>query len=312
MRRPRIGFATPASLVVLSAVVGLLLPACGGGGNSAVSDDGSKLRAEAHDNLKQAQITDKDFHAGNFSDGTRIDNRWFPLIPGTQYVLAGHANRGNGLLRHRVVFTVTDLSKEIDGVRSLVIWDRDYNAGRLVEGELAFHAQDDAGNVWNMGEYPEEYSGGKFDGAPDTWLAGVAGAKPGILMRAQPRLGTPTYLQGFAPKIDFSDAAKVYKVRQRNCVPVNCYSPVLVTEEWNPVERGAHQFKYYALGVGNIRVGAAGGKEDEELVLEKVARLGPAALAAVRAEAMKLDRRAYVARRDLYRHVPPARPLGKG
>jgi hypothetical protein len=36
-----------------------------------------------------------------------------------------------------------------------------------------------------------------------------AGARPGILMRAQPRAGTPQYLQGWAPEIDFDDTAKV-------------------------------------------------------------------------------------------------------
>ena len=42
--------------------------------------------------------------------------------------------------------TVTDLSKVIDGVRTLVIWERDYTAGQLSEPELAFFAQDNAGN----------------------------------------------------------------------------------------------------------------------------------------------------------------------
>ena len=71
-----------------------------------------------------------------FSDPTTVDNAWFPLAPGTQFTLAGSANRGDGQRRHRVVFTVTDLTKVIDGVRALVLWDRDYNAGRLEEGEL--------------------------------------------------------------------------------------------------------------------------------------------------------------------------------
>jgi hypothetical protein len=75
---------------------------------------------------------------GTFSRPTKIDNRWFPLAPGTQFVLEGRANRGNGRLRHRVVFTVTDLTKVIDGVSTLVLWDRDYNAGTLEEAEITF------------------------------------------------------------------------------------------------------------------------------------------------------------------------------
>jgi hypothetical protein len=64
------------------------------------------------------------------------------------------------------VTTVTDLSKVIDGVRTLVILETDYTAGQLSEPELAFFAQDNAGNVWLVGEYPEEYENGKFDKAP--------------------------------------------------------------------------------------------------------------------------------------------------
>jgi hypothetical protein len=249
-------------------------------------------------------------HAAAFSDPATIDNAWFPLAPGTQFTLVGSADRGRGQRRHRVVFTVTDLTKVVDGVRALVLWDRDYNAGRIEEGELTFHAQDDDGTVWNLGEYPEEYEDGRLTGAPDTWIAGLARARAGILMLADPRVGTPSYLQGWAPDIDFADRARVLRTGVRSCVPVRCYGDVLLTDEWNPAEPGAHQRKYYARGVGNIRVGATGeDAEGEVLVLERVRHLSAGARAWVRKEALKLDRRAYRVRADLYRHTPPAEPI---
>ena len=52
--------------------------------------------------------------------------------------------------------------------------------------ELAFFAQDAGGNVWNFGEYPEEYTGGQFTGAPDTWITGTGGAHGGLHMLARP------------------------------------------------------------------------------------------------------------------------------
>jgi hypothetical protein len=245
-----------------------------------------------------------------FSDPATIDNAWFPLAPGTQFTLAGSANRGEGQRRHRVVFTVTDLTKIIDGVRALVLWDRDYNGGRLEEGELTFHAQDDAGTVWNLGEYPEEYEHGRLTGAPDTWIAGLSRARAGILMLADPHVGTPSYLQGWAPDIGFADRARVLRTGVRSCVPVRCYGDVLVTDEWNPAEPGAHQRKFYTRGVGNIRVGAAGhDTEGEVLVLERVRHMSAGARSWVRKEALKLDRRAYRVKADLYRHTPPAEPM---
>jgi hypothetical protein len=94
----------------------------------------------------------------NFPAAARVDNPWYPLVPGTQYLLEGRANRGEGRQPHRVIFTVTDLTKVIDGVRPVVIWDRDINEGQLEESELAFQAQDNDGNVWLHGEYPERWT----------------------------------------------------------------------------------------------------------------------------------------------------------
>jgi hypothetical protein len=246
--------------------------------------------------------------AGRFTHPTRVDNRWFPLVPGTQLVYEGKADRGDGRRAHRVVFTVTDLTKAIAGVRTVVVWDRDYNAGRLREGELAFMAQDDDGAVWNFGEYPEEYEHGRFHGAPDTWIVGRAGARAGVGMPATPRRGTASYLQGWAPAIDFADRAKVVRTGGRTCVPRRCYRDVLEIDEWNPDEPGAHQSKFYAPGVGNVRVGAAGGDEREVLVLARRRRLAHRALARARGGALVLERRAYRVHRDLYGGTAPARP----
>jgi hypothetical protein len=296
----RIRFATTASLAVFWAGVPLAVGACG-------SDE--RAAGEA----SQKQATHRDFDRDNFSNSTRIDNKWHPLVPGTQFVYEGRSNRGFGRLPHRVVFTVTDLTKQINGVRTVVLWDRDINAGKLLEAELAFHAQDDDGNVWNMGEYPEEREPGEPAKAPDTWIAGLGDARAGVLMRANPRVGTSSYRQGFVPSIEFGDVAKVFKTGVRNCVPTDCYRDVLVTDETNPYEPAdGHQLKFYAPGVGNIRAAPRGGKEREVLVLVNVRRLGPQALAKVREEALKLDKRAYKVRTKLWGQTPPAerRPAG--
>jgi len=50
------------------------------------------------------------------------------------------ASRGSGRRPHQVVFTVTDLVRVINGVRTVVDWDRDINEGELEEAELAFQA----------------------------------------------------------------------------------------------------------------------------------------------------------------------------
>ena len=198
--------------------------------------------------------TERDFDRENFSAAsTTIDNAWFPLRPGTQFVYEGRANRGGGVLPHRVVFTVTDLTKLINGVQTVVMLDRDINEGHLAEQEITFHAQDDDGNVWNFGEYPEEYEGGKFMGAPSTWLAGIGRAQAGILMRTAPKVGESSYLQGSDPTTEFRDRAKVAKAGEKKCVPQKCYEDLIVIDETSPLEPAdGHQLKYYARGVGNV------------------------------------------------------------
>jgi hypothetical protein len=280
----RTSFASVAALIALSVV------GCG-------SQDGGS---------KEATATKAD--KGRFSNPTRIDNRWFPLRPGTKYTWEGSEHRKGKRVHHEVVFIVTDLTKTIDGVRTRVVWDRDFADGTLSEGELAFDAQDDAGNVWSWGEYPEEYEGKKLAGAPSTWFPGLDGAKGGILMLATPRVGGPSYQQGFSPKISFGDRAKVSKVLKRVCVPAGCYRNVVVIEEWTPEEPGAKQLKYHAPGVGTIKVGFTSGEQREELHLVRVQRLSAAGLARVRKQALEMDRRGYTVTKKLYGRTPRAVP----
>jgi hypothetical protein len=248
------------------------------------------------------------FHRNNFPHSARINSRFFPLAPGTQFVYEGRANTGGGSLPHRVIFTVTDMVKVISGVRTRVLWDQDLNEGQLAESELAFHAQDRRGNVWVLGEYPEEFDdNGRFSGAPNTWINGVAHATGGVLAPGKPRLGTRAFLEGSSPGIDFLDCGKVFSLNQKTCTPTGCYKGVMVIDETSPLDpESGHQRKYYAPGVGVVRVGAVGDPEGETLVLVAVNHLGAKAMAQVRATVRKLERRAYRIS-AVYRHTPPAR-----
>jgi len=231
---------------------------------------------------------------GHFSHPTRITSRWFPLQPGTQFTYDGTVTDATGSHKHRVIFTVTDVVKVINGVKTRAIWDQDINDGELTEAELAFFAQDDAGNVWTMGEYPEEYDAGRFAGAPSTWISGVAKATAGILVPGHPVPGTPSFVQGRAPSIAFYDIGKVVRDEVRICVKAGCYCHAVVVDESSPTapEHG-HQQKYYAPGVGLVDILANSGDAREDLQLTSVRHLDGKALDAAAAAALRLDRRAY-------------------
>ena len=254
------------------------------------------------------QATEKDFSVDRFSEASvNITNKFLPIAPGTTFTLTGTANRGGGGNAHQVVFTVTDVTKVVNGVRTVVLWDRDIQEGVLVEEELAFWAQDDSGNVWLFGEYPEEHEGNKVS-APSTWLAGVQEAAAGILMRVDPKLNTSQYKQGEAPAVEFLDVAKVFAVDQQITVPVGTFSGVLVVDEHDPNQQpqDGHQFKYHAPGVGIVQVTARGGEEQETLVATEHRTLTPEELAAANARALELDKRAYNLAKPVYGATAPA------
>jgi hypothetical protein len=248
-----------------------------------------------------------DYDPTQFTESTTIDNEFLPLVPGSQMVLEGRASRTGEPLPHRVTFTATDLVKVIDGVRTRVMWDVDEQDGEVAEAELAFFAQDDAGNVWSLGEYPEEFEDGRFIGAPSTWIHGVADAEGGVHMPADPQLGL-FYLQGSVPSIQFLDCAEVFAEQQQVCVPTptDCYENVLVTHETSPLDpAGGIQTKAHAPDVGIVEVGAIDDPEGETLVLVERNVLDAAGLDAAREAALTLDVRAYRTAPAVYGGTPP-------
>jgi hypothetical protein len=249
-----------------------------------------------------------DFNPANFTNSTIIDNTLLPLVPGSEMVLEGTAN---GIAR-RVVFTITDLTKVINGVNTAVVWERDYEADQLIESKLSFFAQDDTGNVWNLGEYPEEFAAGVFTGAPNTWIAGVNLAEGGVHMAAvPPSIAEPAYLQGWAPDIGFADCARITATNESVCVPVACYNDVLVTKETSPLDSAsASQNKYHAAGVGIIQITATDDPEAENLALTSNATLDAQALANARGEALALEARAYQGSPPYADTTPAEAPAG--
>jgi len=281
----------------------LSLSGCATIGDSQPSADASTASpppAEARKGSDGPERVFENFHAKNFTRSTIIDNEWLPLKPGRQWVFEGTTTEAGKALPHRVELTVTDLTKEIAGVRTAVTFEADYTEGELVEKEISFYAQDNDGNVWLLGEYPEEYEDGNFIKAP-AWLAGLEDAKPGISMKAKPQLGTPSYFQGWGPKVGWTDYGRVDKMGEKTCVPAGCYKDVLVIAESALDEVNAFQLKYYASGVGNVRVGWKGGDSSkEELELVKFAQLDPKALAKIRREALELEGNGYEVSPDVY------------
>src|SRR5439155_11567076 len=125
-RQPRVRFVLLSTLAALALL--LTSPAATGASTSAATTSSPAGAASMTAAPPCAPATD--FDPSNFSNPTRIDNRWLPLIPGTQSILEGSANRGGGTQPNRVVFPATNLTKVIKGVSPVVVWDRAINGGQ--------------------------------------------------------------------------------------------------------------------------------------------------------------------------------------
>ena len=192
---------------------------------------------------------------------TRIDNKNFPLKPGTTFVYEGKtkdATEGD-------VVAVTSDTKNIMGVECVVVNDRVTEDGKLTEKTYDWYAQDKKGNVWYFGEDSKEYENGKVVSTKGSWQAGVDGAKPGIIMPADPKVGENYRQEYYKGKAE--DMAKVLSLDESATVPYGSFDHALMTNEWTPLEPNIAEHKYYAAGVGNIlEVAVKGPQERLELV----------------------------------------------
>ena len=237
------------------------------------------------------------FDPKDFGDPAGDQNSWYPLVPGTQSLRNGSLNRGSRTLTHQRRITVTDVTKVVNGVRTVLVLDQDLDAGQVGETALDYVAQDKYGNVWYLGSYTEIYEGGQFVNAVDAWLAGKRGAKPGVLMLADPKPGMK-YVEASTGRETIR--AEVAKVGDRKCVPFECFKSLAILEDGS-------EFKYYGPGVGHIATEpnySGGEQEKEELV--NVVRLKPKGLAEMSAEAIKLDKHAREEAKSVFGNSEPA------
>jgi hypothetical protein len=180
----------------------------------------------------------------NFTD--QITNPYFPLKPGTTLVYDGKRDE----TPRRAEVTVTHETKTIIGVKCIVVRDVVTSNNALVEKTVDWYAQDKDGNVWYFGEDTAEYTNGAVTNTAGTWLAGVDGAIPGIVMEASPTVGD-AYRQEFRPG-EAEDFAKVEKLDSSITVPAGTYHRVLVTEDTDLLDTSKLEHKSYAPGVGFV------------------------------------------------------------
>jgi hypothetical protein len=207
-----------------------------------------------------------DLDPGSFS--VEIDNRYWPMVPGTRWTYREVDEEGKRL---EVVVTVTSQTKEIaNGITARVVRDTVTEDGELIEDTFDWYAQDADGNVWYVGEATAEYEGEKVVSTEGSWEAGVDGALAGIIIPADPVPGLKYRQEYYAGEAE--DNGEVLSVAEQVEVPAGHYRNALLTRDTSGLTTKVLEYKLYAPAVGPVlALGISGGGGREELVkLERV------------------------------------------
>jgi hypothetical protein len=137
----------------------------------------------------------------------------------------------------------------------------------MIEDTFDWYAQDEAGNVWYMGEATTAYDPTTGDplGTEGSWETGVDGAVPGVVMLADPQIGDKYRQEYYAGEAE--DNGAVLAVGQQADVPAGHYDAAVLTADTIALEPDVLEYKLYAEGVGLIlALDISGGAGREELV----------------------------------------------
>jgi len=236
--------------------------------NLSAADDRDECKQEAQSDLDEAEEEcgaqrelrleicaalgeepyDPQIDPDNFIDPAEIGgavppNSLFPLVRGRTWIYRGGSET--------ITVTVTDETREILGVTCAVIHDVVEEDGEVIEDTKDWLAQDTSGNVWYFGEISQEFEDGELVSIDGSWTAGVDGAKPGIIMKAEPAVGD-AYRQEFSLG-NAEDIAEVLSLTGSAEVPAaSCGEDCLITKDFTPLEPDAIEHKYYAPEIGLI------------------------------------------------------------
>jgi hypothetical protein len=255
----------------LGPVVTVLLVAAGCGSSGATSGDAGSSSANGLPQGSEKVALDP----ANFS--VTIDNRYWPMEPGTRWTYDETDEEGN---HSKVVVTVTNQTKKMaNGITARTVRDTATQDGMIVEDTLDWYAQDEHGNLWYLGENTAEFDHGRVTSREGSWEAGVHNAQAGIALPADPADGM-RYRQEY-DKDNAEDSGEVLSVNEQAETPAGHYTDALLTKDTTPLEPKLLEYKLYAPGIGPVlTVTVSGGSGREQLLTKETVDAATARAAA--------------------------------
>ncbi len=190
------------------------------------------------------EVWEQEFKVDKSTLVTTGTNPFFVLVPGFKSEFVGGDTR--------LVITVFNRTKKVDGVMTRIVEEREYEDGKVIEVSRNYFAIDPkTSDVYYFGEDVDMYKDGRVVSHEGAWLSGVKGAKFGLMMPGKPTVGR-SYYQEIAQGVAM-DRAVIVAADATVQTPSGTYRNCLRVEETTPLEPGVKEYKYYSTGVGLIQ-----------------------------------------------------------
>jgi hypothetical protein len=171
------------------------------------------------------------------------NNPWLTIQPGRVLKLR------NGI--DSLTVTILNDTMTVDGVKVGVLEERETKDGKLVEVSRNFFGTDkNTGDVYYFGEDVDNYKDGKIIDHESAWRAGEKGARFGLMIPGNPKVGDRFY-QEIAPKVAM-DRVEIVSTDETVKTPAGTFEHCLHLKETTPLE-GDVSHKWYAPGVGMVK-----------------------------------------------------------
>ena len=178
---------------------------------------------------------------------TNITNKYFALPVGKKMT---YETTEQGKVTERIEIEILPETLVVDGVETVVYLDKEYKNGQLVEETRDYLAQHKNGDVWYFGEDVKNYSNGIVVNRSGSFIHGKDGAKAGIWMKAEQRVGD-SYKQEFYPG-HAEDTRDTVAVGETVTTKNRTYTDCVKVYDWTPLEKNSREHKYYCPQVRSL------------------------------------------------------------
>lgn len=178
---------------------------------------------------------------------TEITNKYFALPVGKKLT---YETTEQGRVTERIEIEILPDTRNIEGVETVVYLDKEYKDGQLVEETRDYLAQHKNGDVWYFGEDVDNYSNAILLNHSGSFLHGKDGAKAGIWMKAEQRVGDSYRQESYVGHAE--DMRDTVATGETVSTKSGTYTDCVKVYDWTPLEKSSREYKFHCPQIGAL------------------------------------------------------------